>query len=258
MAFLEMKFFSEQLRKQTMVNVILPEPKKRSTDKPIKTLYLLHGLSDNHSAWRNRSNIVEYAWMYNIAVIMPDVGRYWYTDTSFGENYFTFLTDELPKACRTFFGGLSAQREDNFIAGLSMGGYGAVKAAMWCPEKYAGCFSLSGSLDITRKGRSCDIPLWRAIFKPDMESPLELEGTEHDLFYKAKLNAENGVEMPKIKMWCGTEDSLLQCNRNYHALLENLGIEHEYSESEGDHSWKWWDLHIRDGLEYFFGEDKKN
>ena len=257
MAFLELRVSSEQIKKQTMVNVILPDIKKRNPDTPIKTLYLLHGLSNNHTAWRNNSCIERYASEYNIAVVMPDGDRFWFTDTVFGMNYFTYLTEELPSICRTFFGGLSDKREDNFIAGLSMGGYGAVKAAMWCPEKYAGCFSLSGSLDITRKGRPCDLPLWRAIFKPDMESPLELENTEHDLFYKAKVNAEKGVNFPKIKFWCGTEDSLLCANRNYHAHLESLGIQHEYSESEGDHSWKWWDMHIRDGLEFFFGEGKK-
>ena len=255
MAFLEMKFYSEELKKQTLVNVILPDAKKRSEIPTIRTLYLLHGLSDNHSAWRNNSNIEKYAHEYGIAVVMPDVGRFWYTDTVFGEKYFTYLTEELPRACKMYFG-LSDKREDNFIAGLSMGGYGAVKAAMWCPEKYAGCVSLSGSLDITRKGRACDLPLWRAIFNPFMESPLELEGTQFDLFHVARENSKNGKEFPKMFIWCGTEDSLITPNRDFSKLLCELGVEHKYLESEGDHSWKWWDLHIRDGLKFLFGEEK--
>ncbi|MBQ5747092.1 MAG: esterase family protein [Clostridia bacterium] len=253
MAFLEMKFYSEELKKQTMVNVILPDARRRKEGAPIKTLYLLHGLSDNHSAWRNNSNIEKYVHEYGVAVVMPDVGRFWYTDTVFGENYFTYLTKELPRACKMYFG-LSDRREDNFIAGLSMGGYGAVKAALWCPESYAGCVSLSGSLDITRKNRPCDLPLWKAIFNPNMESPLELEGTKYDLFHVARENKKNGLVFPKIFLWCGTEDSLITPNRDFSALLDELCVEHVFRESEGDHSWKWWDLHIRDGIEFLFGD----
>ena len=253
MAVIEMKFYSEMLKKQTMVNVVLPEIRKRSKDVPIKVLYLLHGLSDNHTAWCCNTSIERYAAKYNIAVIMPDVGRSWYTDTPWGENYFSYITKELPNACRVFFAGLSDKREDTYIAGLSMGGYGAVKAAMLYPELYAGCVSLSGSLDITRKGRACDIALWRTLFKSDMESPLELEGSCYDLFYQARRNAETKTKVPNIFMWCGTEDSLLECNRSYDKLLTELGIFHEYRESEGDHSWKWWDKHIVDGLDYILG-----
>lgn len=253
MAFLELYFRSSELKKRTCVNVILPDAHKRESGKPIKTLYLLHGLSDNHHAWRNNSNIEQYAAKYGIAVVMPDVGRSWYTDTTWGENYFTYLTKELPEVCRGYFAGLSDKREDNFVAGLSMGGYGAVKAAMWCPESYAGCISLSGSLDITRKNRPCDLQLWRALFNPAMESPLELEGTRYDLFHMARENKKNGVEFPKMFFWCGTEDSLITPNRDYSALLCELGVEHVFRESEGDHSWKWWDLHIQDGLEFLFG-----
>ena len=91
---------------------------------------------------------------------MPEVGRYWYTDTSNGEKYFTFITEELPTMCRGCFKGMSDKREDNLIAGNSMGGYGAVKAALHHPDKYFGCVSLSGALDVTRKNRVCNLPEW--------------------------------------------------------------------------------------------------
>lgn len=253
MAHIELSFRSSQLKRKTNVNVILPDVEKHDA-KPYKTLYLLHGLSDNHNAWVYNSNIECYAAKYGIAVIMPDVGRSWYTDTLCGENFFTYLTEELPEVCAHYFDGISKEREYNYVAGLSMGGYGAVKAAMWCPEKYAGCISLSGSLDITRKNRPCDLPLWRSIFKYDMESPSELEGTRFDLFHMARMNKEKGVDFPKMFIWCGTEDSLICVNREYSKLLCELGIQHTYIESEGDHSWKWWDLHIRDGLEFLFGK----
>ena len=97
-----MNFRSQELKRRVSVNVILPDMTKREEGKPIKTLYLLHGLSDNHQAWRHNSNIEVYAAKYGIAVVMPDVGRSWYTDTLWGENYFTYLTEELPKAVREY------------------------------------------------------------------------------------------------------------------------------------------------------------
>lgn len=255
MAFMEMVFFSSELKKRVNVNVILPDKNKRAGCAPVKALYLLHGLSDNHVAWRANSSIELFAARYGIAVIMPDVGRSWYTDTLWGENYFTYITEELPEQCCTLFSGLSRKREDNFTAGLSMGGYGAMKLAMRYPERYAGCVSLSGSLDITREGRPCDLQLWKAIFNHDMKDPMELKGSEHDLFHLATENVKKGAELPKIFMWCGTEDRLIGVNRRYHAHLDSLGIQHEYRESEGDHSWKWWDMHIQPGLEFLFGEN---
>ena len=80
-----------------------------------------------------------------------------------------------------------------------------------------------------------------------------MKKSEHDLFEIARKNKLNGVPFPKIYMWCGTEDSLLTINRSFHNLLDELKVEHLYEESEGDHAWKWWDLHIQDALKYLFG-----
>ena len=162
MAFVEINYFSKALNQTVSVNVILPEVKKQSPeagapDGTYKTLWLLHGLSRDRTVWMRRSNIERYADKYNLAVVMPEVGRSWYTDTCNGEKYFTFVTEELPAVCRSYFKGMSEKREDNLIAGNSMGGYGAVKAALHHPDKYFACASLSGSLDITRKGRTCNL-----------------------------------------------------------------------------------------------------
>ena len=198
--------------------------------------------------WMRRSNIERYADKYNLAVVMPEVGRSWYTDTCNGEKYFTFVTEELPAVCRSYFKGMSEKREDNLIAGNSMGGYGAVKAALHHPDKYFACASLSGSLDITRKGRTCNLQEWRAIFDFNMQDPNELEGTSHDLFAELRRKVAAGVKLPKMYLWCGTEDGLINVNRNYRDLLTELGVEHTYEESEGDHSWHWWDMHIQSAL----------
>ena len=251
MALLEMRFRSNALNMNVAANVILPDVKEGET---YKTLYLLHGLSDDHSAWERKSCIELYAKNYGIAVVMPCGGRSWYTDTAYGAKYFTYITEELPAICRRYFKGMSDKREDNMIAGLSMGGYGALKAALTYPDKYCACASLSGALDVTRKYRPTNLDEWRSIFGFDIESPAELLGSKHDVFAIARRNAEGGIEFPKMYLWCGTEDSLLQISRDFHVLMNELGVPHGYEESEGDHSWKWWDMHIQSALKYLMGD----
>ena len=260
MAFMEFHYYSKALDKAVTVNVILPERAKADPAAGIpegsyKTVYLFHGLNSNYSAWMRKTSIERYAAEYNIAVVMPDVARSWYSNTQYGANYFTFVSEELPAVCRGYFKDMSDKREDNYVAGLSMGGYGALKAALRCPERFGGCAALSGSLDITREGREVNLPEWRSIFNFRMEDPSELKGTEHDIFSLARKNAAAGVPFPKLYMWCGTEDALIRINRKYRDLLTELGVDHRYEESEGDHSWKWWDLHIQDALRYLLKED---
>ena len=130
MAFFEMKYHSDALKIGVSVNVILPEKAKTligmtangASATTYKTLYLLHGLSDDHSIWMRRTSIERYASDYGIAVVMPSVGRSWYTDTPSGAKYLTFVTEELPRVCQSYFRGMSDKREDNMVAGLSMGG----------------------------------------------------------------------------------------------------------------------------------------
>ena len=252
MAFFEMHFRSELLKKAVAVNVILPELSSLSEEKPLKTLYLLHGLAGDYSVWMRCTSIERYALERNIAVVMPDVGRSWYTDTAYGGKYFSFVTEELPAVCRGYFKAMSARREDNFVAGLSMGGYGAIKAALRCPEKFGGCASLSGAFDVWSYRRMAVMDEWRGIFGYDLQDPAELEGTKHDICALAEKNKEENVPFPKLFMWCGESDnpSLLGANRRFHEKLEQLGVSHVYKESEGNHSWKWWDLHIQPAMDY--------
>jgi S-formylglutathione hydrolase FrmB len=257
MATLEFQFYSKALKKVTTANVILPEihKTKEGVGNPgntYKTLYLLHGLSGDHTNWLRKTSIERYANEYGIAVVMPDVGRSWYTDTAYGEKYFTFVAEELPTVCRSYFKGMSDKREDNYIAGLSMGGYGAMKIAMSYPENYCGCATLSGALDITRENRKRNLEEWKALFGYDLKDFAELNGTKHDVYALVDKNHKAGNPFPKLFVWCGTEDELVHNNRRLKAQLDNLGIEHYYAESEGDHSWKWWDLHIQEVLKFFF------
>lgn len=258
MAFLEMTFRSKALKMNVPVNIILPEisnnaPEGGAPEGTYKTLYLLHGLSGNHMDFMRRTSIERYASEYGIAVVMPEVARTWYTDTAYEAKYFTYITQELPNICRSYFKGMTDRREDNMIAGISMGGYGALKAAMTYPERYCGCASLSGALDITRKDRNYNLSEWQSIFGFSLESALQLEGTEHDIYMLVRKAKQSGKDIPRLFLWCGTEDSLITYNRNYRDLLTELDIAHTYEESEGNHTWKYWDAHIQDALKFLFG-----
>ncbi len=255
MAYFEMHVRSKVLEMQVTVNVILPEDTSSkgpagAPEGTYKTLYLLHGLSDDHTAWMRNTSIARYARDHGIAVVMPAVVRSWYTDTAYGSKYFTFVAEELPRLCRSYFKGMSDKREDNFVAGLSMGGYGALKMALTYPERFGGCASLSGALDITYYHKYYDMNEWRGNFGFDITDGSTIKDSENDVFALARRNREQGKPFPKIYMWCGTDDSLIDDNRRYKALLEELSVDFAYDESEGDHSWKWWDMHIQPALKH--------
>lgn len=256
MAFLELHFHAESLGMEVAVNVILPEIAKKQSetgkDMSYKTMYLFHGLSDDYSMWMRRTSIERYATEYGIAVVMPSVARSWYTDTISNSKYFTFVTKELPDVCRSYFRGMSHKREDTIVAGLSMGGYGAIKAALSCPERFGYCASLSGALDLSERSDYMDD--WRGIFDYQLKSPLELKDTQHDVFAIARKNYETEIPFPRLYMWCGESDSFYKCNRRFHAMLDEFGVEHLYEESEGGHSWPWWDQHIQSALKYLLGD----
>ncbi|MBP3300783.1 MAG: esterase family protein [Clostridia bacterium] len=254
MAFIELHYHSDALGTGVTVNVILPEKAKTligmnaEGGDSFKTLYLLHGLSDDHSIWMRRTSIERYAADFGIAVVMPNVGRSWYTDTAYGAKYFTFVTKELPSVCRNYFRGMSDKREDTLIAGLSMGGYGAVKAALSCPETFGGCASLSGALNVLRYRGGLINEEWNGIFGTKAEDYPDC--FPDDVFYLVNRNLEQGIEFPKTYLWCGAQDYLLEDNHKFRDLLQEKGIAHRYEESEGNHSWKWWDLHIQDAIRY--------
>src|SRR5690348_3177908 len=147
MALVRCDYFSDVLGFGTSMTLILPE---NTTGGPFPTLYLLHGLSDDDTAWLRRTSIERYVDELGLAVVMPAVHRSFYTDEYYGRPYWTFVTEELPRIAGRFFR-LSDRREDTFVAGLSMGGYGAFKWALRHPERFAAAASLSGALDVASR-----------------------------------------------------------------------------------------------------------
>ena len=255
MALLNVCFHSEVLGKQVQMNVILPQRSRgqigmKSIEEKVDaypTLYLLHGMSDDYTIWERRTSIERYASEKGIAVVMPDGDLSWYTDMKYGGRYFTFMSDELPAVCRDFFPKMSDKREDTFVAGLSMGGYGAFKLALRCPETFSCGASLSGALDFaTFYDRTK--PGFAEMIAGDLET--EFRGSDNDLFAVAERLRASGRPLPKLWQWCGTEDFLYRDNLRMRDHLQKLGYDLTYLESEGNHNWACWDKWIQEILDW--------
>lgn len=245
MALLHVHFPSAALAIQASMYVILPDPKPElAPDREHPTLTLLHGLSDDHTTWVRRTSIERYAAAYNIAVVMPAVNRSFYADMRYGGAYWTFVSEELPRIARTYFR-LSAAREHNFVAGLSMGGYGAFQLALRHPDRYAAAASLSGAVDIAARQQH-----FAKDFANIVGHDAQISGSESDLFHLAERVAASAGPKPKLFQACGTEDYLYEDNQRFLAHVRKLDLPLDYEEEPGSHEWGYWDMKIKRVLEW--------
>lgn len=263
MALLHVNFFSEVLGMCMEMDVILPQETKRLigmdsvvSSENYKTVYLLHGLSDDQTIWQRRTSIERYASGLGIAVVMPTTHRAFYTDTTYGLKYWTYISEELPKICHEFFPRMSEKREDNLVAGLSMGGYGAWKMALGTEHFGAGA-SLSGVLDIVDSYQShCDETDIRKVEMEGIFGSLEqLKGSDNDITALLKKRVDEKKYLPRLYGWCGTSDDLYENGKPVWQLAKDLGYDVTTEESEGDHQWKYWDAKIQDVLRWWLGEE---
>ena len=254
MAHLVVDYYADALGVQTRMHVLLPQ---RPAAGKAKTLYLLHGMSDDEGTWMRRTSIDRYAEEHGLAVVMPDGGLGWYTDMYRGLAWFRFISEELPALCRRFFPILSDKREDTWIGGNSMGGYGALKCALRAPQTFSRVISLSGALDAADTAVNNTVPATRRYWE-DVFGPAEdVSGSENDLFAAATALTDPALR-PQIYMWCGTEDFLYGQNTRMRDHLRALGYDLTYEESPGDHQWQYWDKKIADALNWLLpgeGED---
>ena len=256
MALLHVDFFSDVLGMCAEMDVILPEQTQgqigmegKGGGEKWKTLYLLHGMSDDHTIWQRRTSIERYAADKGIAVVMPTTHLGWYTDMHLGFDYFTYITEELPKICRSFFPKMSDRREDTFAAGLSMGGYGALKCGLRAPQTFSRVAPLSGAVDVvdvvSGNVSGPNANYWEDIFGPADK----VKGSFNDLFAAAEELKDSPIK-PDVYMWCGTEDFLYDQNVRMRDHLTKLGYNLKYEESPGDHSWPYWDAKIQTVLDW--------
>lgn len=230
---------SGALGKETQLHILAPNGR---VEQPLKVLYLLHGLSDDSSCWSRLTSLELFARNGNFLVVMPDGGRSFYHDTPYGENYFTYITKELPDWIRFLFP-VSEKREDTFIAGLSMGGYGALKAALTYPEQYGGVAAFSSVCDVKRHYEDNSLPV-KVMFG---DQPC----WDHLDLYELAKRANCAQQKPLIYHWCGTSDFLYQDNLNFRAHMESLSFDYHFYDGEGDHMWKYWNEQVEKAMVFF-------
>ena len=247
MAICEVHWQSEVLKLKLAMSVILPEV----ASPPFHTFYLLHGLSDDHTTWVRRTRIEWYVKDLPLIVVMPDGFRGWYTDNDAGPAYGMYIGQEVVAFVERNFPARSA-REARHIGGLSMGGYGALRAALRYPDVFESANSHSGALihgstDWTlpedREERRAYPQEMRHVFgsRP--------EGSSHDLLALGRSAQVAGL-VPRLLLDCGTEDFLLEANRHFHRELTHLGVPHQYHEYPGGHEWDYWDLHVQEAIRF--------
>ena len=250
MAFIQLHFYSNSLQMQTEVNVIIPQQNvvgeigidTKAENKQYKSLYLLHGLSDDQSIWMRRTSIERYATQYGICVVMPFGGRSFYINQLNGEAYYTYISKELPARISEFFN-VSQRREDRFIAGLSMGGYGALKIGLKNSDLFCAAAAMSAVADVRNER-----------WKTHLENLIGKENylsDDEDLFAITKAK-ESDPNRPRLFMWCGTEDWLYDDNVALRDHIQQLDYDYTYEESPGTHCWDCWDVVIQRILQWMF------
>ena len=255
MAFLQANIYSNTLGMEVMIDVILPQQtyKKFGSNnvgatEDVPALYLLHGMGGNHSVWHRRTSIERYVKDLGIAVIMPSTDLAWYTDTQYDMKYWTFISEELPQLCHELFPQLTTKREKTFAAGLSMGGFGALKLGLLCPEKFAGIAAMSGMLTLVEAKEQLfqvrDASYWRGIFGPEET----WRTSENDFTYQ--ITHYQKEQKSKFFICCGTEDELLLSSQIVVDLMQKNDFDVTFKTGPGAHEWQFWDTWIQKVLSW--------
>lgn len=265
MAIFQIEMFSNSLKHHTPLVAIVPAERlempgfqAQDRDAPFRTIYLLHGYSGSQLDWLHGSRIVQLALLFNVAVIMPACGNGFYLDDEVrGELYEKYICEELIEFTRRVFP-LSQRREDTTIAGLSMGGYGALRNGLKRSDVFGSIFAFSSAL-ITdgiagmKEGDANPVApysYYRHVFG-DLD---HVVGGPNDPKALARKAVAEGLAIPKIFMACGTEDFLLASNRDFKQCLDTCGIDCAYHESAGIHDWRFWDEYIEKAMEWQYGK----
>ena len=256
MAWFQGIFASSSLKRQVSVNVLVPADMRlgmpRRSDKPFKTLYLLHGYTGDYSDWLTSSGIMEMSLMNDLAVVMPSGENAFYVDIErSGRLYSTFIGRELVEFTRSIFP-LSHEREDTIIAGLSMGGYGALYNGLKHHDVFGHTIALSSALVVEGAKDMGDEPnpmgTSRGYFEETFGDLDKLMETDKNLEVLAKQVFDKGKDLPDLYIACGYNDMLVYGNRKLSAYLNTIGFKHVYEEGAGTHEWAFWNTFLKRGL----------
>ena len=245
MALFRCAFKSKVLGASAAFNVVLPD----DCCEDIPVVLLLHGLSGDQDEWLRYSSVERYARSRGMALVMPAAGKSWYCDMKYGDRVYTYIAHELMEYVRRVFP-VSQKREKTFVAGLSMGGYGALKIALRESDRFAACGAFSGATDILARFALGDrhaqgVAIWG-------EQYLEaIPGSVDDTYELARQLEAAGKPKPWIYQSCGTEDKRLRENHLFRDFIRDRGYRYEYYEGPGAHNWDFWDVEIVKALDFF-------
>ncbi len=255
MALLQVSYLSKALFRTVPLYVILPSDKidYRTFDyangktKKYKTLYLLHGLLGDCSDWVNGTRIRRWAEEKNLAVVMPSGDNAFYIDyPKTKNNYSDFIGRELVEVTRNMFP-LSDKREDTYIAGLSMGGYGALRNGIVYSDTFSHVAGFSSAAHIF-DGKEHDARLMdeSAIFG-DIKKAAK---TDHNMTVAFDNLITENRPVPKFYISCGTEDGLYEANVEFKDFLIRKGADVTWDEEKMGHDWDFWDSQIKKVLDW--------
>lgn len=260
MALIQVNFLSKTLMRTVPINVILPVDKllfpgmPEREDKPYKTLYLLHGIFGNYTDWVSGTNIQRWAQENDLAVVMPSGDNMFYVDNpKLGNYYGEFIGKELVEITRKMFP-LSRRREDTFIAGLSMGGYGAIRNGLKYHDTFGYIAGLSSALIIDDiEKRTDDVQFFfesRSFAEGCFGDLTKVKNSDKNPKWLVKKLVEEKVDIPKIYLACGEDDFLLKANQDFKNYLDELGVEVTFEVGSGGHEWDFWNRYIYKVLQW--------
>jgi len=258
MALFQVDFTSQTLKRSVSLNVLIPADPNIGMplrdNGPYKTLYLLHGVTGDCMKWLTLANTMDYSQLYNLAIVMPSGERSYYLDIGNSDRmYSKFIGGELVEFTRRVFP-LSHSREDTFIGGQSMGGYGALYNGL----KYNGVFSriisLSTSIlvnrmeEVSRKPNSSVVSpdYYREVAGGDFN---QIKNSDKNLEVLAKQVLDSGENVPAIYLACGYNDALVYGNRKFSDYLTGIGYKHYYEEGAGTHDFAFWSEFLQRGID---------
>ncbi len=259
MALIQCNFMSKSLMRTVPIQVVLPTDKivfpgqPEPEAKPFKTLYLLHGIFGNYTDWVSGTRLQSWAEARNLAVVMPSGDNSFYVDNrKTSALYGSFISKDLVEFTRKTFP-LSPKREDTFIGGLSMGGFGAIVNGLQHPETFGSIVGLSAALVLNEQNLHSEYTDFLMTNRGYYESVFgdldKVLGGEND--YTALAEKQAGREdKPRFYLACGTEDDLIKPNHTFRDKLMELGYDVTWQEGPGGHDWTFWDEYILKALEW--------
>ena len=264
MASGRMEFHARTIMQHANFSFVLPNDvemeevhEKKHYDREPVNLILLHGLTGTDTDWLYGGNAQWMAIQYNANIFMPTTGNSFYLDRGYkGGNFAQFVGEELPEyISRTF--GIEMKRENTLVGGLSMGGYGTLHTALTYPERFRACIALSSALHLKnivsdlKEGADAVTPfeMTRDIFG-DPDKLLDSEKNPAFLYKELK---KKGADIPQIYLACGTEDTLIEANRDFRDFLESESADYIYEEGPGVHNWEFWNEYLDRGLKAVLG-----